>query len=83
MNEEQQQLLDKSGSCAVVALFVDDICYIANLGDSRAVLSYKSGKIEQVLTNDHKPGNEKENERIVKNGGKIYQYILINQINCS
>ena len=30
-----------SGSCAVVALIVADRCYIANLGDSRAVLSYR------------------------------------------
>lgn len=71
--DEQKNLIERSGSCAVVALFVDDVCYIANLGDSRAVISYKGGKLDQVLTNDHKPDNEKENERIVKNGGKIYQ----------
>jgi protein phosphatase 2C family protein 2/3 len=71
--DDKQNLIEKSGSCAVVAFFVEDTCYIANLGDSRAVLSYKNGKINQVLSNDHKPGNENENERIIKNGGRIYQ----------
>lgn len=30
---------DKSGSCCVVTLIVGDTCYIANVGDSRAVMS--------------------------------------------
>ena len=33
------QLSDRSGSCALVVLIVADMCYIANVGDSRAVLS--------------------------------------------
>jgi protein phosphatase 2C family protein 2/3 len=34
---------EKSGSCAVLALFVADTCYIANVGDSRAIMSGNSG----------------------------------------
>ena len=34
----QKKTRDISGSCAIVILTVGDICYIANLGDSRAVL---------------------------------------------
>lgn len=30
---------DKSGSCAIVALIIDDTCYIANVGDSRGILA--------------------------------------------
>lgn len=31
--------LDKSGSCAIAVLIVENIAYVANVGDSRAVLS--------------------------------------------
>lgn len=33
------EITEKSGSCAVVILVVEEMCFIANLGDSRAVLS--------------------------------------------
>ncbi|KAM3141727.1 hypothetical protein pb186bvf_006049 [Paramecium bursaria] len=66
-----QKVLDKSGCCAVVALIIDTICYIANVGDSRAILSqYGKGK---TITIDHKPNQSDEQTRIIKNGGEIYQ----------
>ena len=63
---------NKSGSCALVLLIVDNIAYIANCGDSRAIGSYNSGTSYVDLSIDHKPNNEKEKERIEANGGKIY-----------
>jgi serine/threonine protein phosphatase PrpC len=36
-------MFDKSGSCAITCLFVDDVCYIANVGDSRALMSADGG----------------------------------------
>lgn len=36
-------VIERSGSCAICALIVGDICYIANVGDSRAFLSAKAG----------------------------------------
>lgn len=36
-------LKERSGSCAIVALIVGEMCFIANVGDSRAVLSSHGG----------------------------------------
>ena len=64
--------IDRSGSCAVVMLVIDDVCYIANTGDSRAIMSVDGGKQVLTLSNDHKPTDKVEVERILKNGGQIY-----------
>ena len=47
--------IDKSGSCAVILLIVGEICYVANIGDSRAVMGGKFGEKIYSLTRDHKP----------------------------
>ncbi len=70
---KNKEVVDRSGSCAIVALIVEDDCYVANVGDSRAVLSLTGGKNMEVLSNDHKPNEEGENKRIIENGGKVYQ----------
>ncbi len=57
--------IDHSGSTGVMALFVDDICYTANVGDSRAIISRNQGKDVKDLTNDHKPEDLIENKRII------------------
>ena len=54
-------------------LIVDNICYVANLGDSRAIMSLNKGKELKPLTNDHKPSEQDEINRILKAGGKVYQ----------
>jgi serine/threonine protein phosphatase PrpC len=42
------------------------------VGDSRAVLSADGGKKMYPLSNDHKPGDDKETKRIKDAGGDIY-----------
>jgi protein phosphatase 2C family protein 2/3 len=65
-------MLDRSGSCAIVIVFVDDVCYTANVGDSRAIMSCSGGKYLASLSLDHKPGSSQEEQRITNAGGKIY-----------
>ena len=65
--------LDKSGSCAIIILIVNDTCYVGNVGDSRAIMSADGGKTLFTLSRDHKPTEENEKKRITENGGKIYQ----------
>lgn len=52
--------LNKSGSCAIVVLIVADMCFVANVGDSRACLSGDGGKKTYTLSRDHKPSDEQE-----------------------
>ena len=59
---------------------MSDICYVANVGDSRAVLSADGGNKIYPLSNDHKPGDEKEATRIKNAGGEIYYRTATNQI---
>lgn len=56
--------VDRAGSCAVCVLIVGDMCYVANLGDSRAVLSVDGGKQALPLTKDHKPNEDSEVQRV-------------------
>ena len=71
--KDENIIADRSGSCAVVVLVVDRKIYVANVGDSRTLFSEKKGKSFVVVTEDHKPNNKKEKERIIKNGGHVYQ----------
>ena len=41
--QDKGEVIEKSGSCAIVILIVAEVCYVVNVGDSRAVLSYDSG----------------------------------------
>lgn len=56
------------GATCLVGLFLDNHIYIANLGDTRAVLS--RGGVAVRLSFDHKPLLPEERERIRKLGGE-------------
>mmetsp|Transcript_19224 Transcript_19224/g.18886 ORF Transcript_19224/g.18886 Transcript_19224/m.18886 type:complete len:370 (+) Transcript_19224:495-1604(+) len=70
---DHEGYVDNSGSCAIVILIVDHKVYVANVGDSRALMSADGGRRVLELSKDHKPNEERETVRIIQNGGKIYQ----------
>jgi serine/threonine protein phosphatase PrpC len=45
------------------------MCYGANVGDSRAIMSIDGGKLVIPLSRDHKPSDINEYNRITKSGG--------------
>ncbi|XP_035715203.1 protein phosphatase 1A isoform X2 [Folsomia candida] len=68
---------DKSGSTAVCVLISPTQLYIANCGDSRSVLC-RDGRV-CFATQDHKPINPSEKERIQNAGGSV----MIQRVNGS
>lgn len=68
---------DKSGSTAVCVLVSPWHVYIANCGDSRAVLCRRG--VPAVCTLDHKPTVPAEKERIQRAGGSV----MIHRVNGS
>jgi serine/threonine protein phosphatase PrpC len=53
-------------------LIMDQDVWIANTGDSRAIMSENMGAKFTQISNDHKPSEEAEKKRILKAGGQIY-----------
>merc|ERR1719195_465623 len=68
---------DKSGTTAVGALITDKYLIIANCGDSRGVACTNGKPV--LATQDHKPSNEPERERIQNAGGSV----MIQRVNGS
>ncbi|CAK0781692.1 hypothetical protein CVIRNUC_005447 [Coccomyxa viridis] len=60
---------DRDGSCALIAVRVGKCLWTAHAGDCRAVLS--RGKMAVPLTEDHKPGLERERARVERCGGRV------------
>ena len=78
--QKNGEIKDNSGSCGLISLVFEKKIYIANVGDSRCIISLNNGQIRKDVTRDHKPNYPYEKERILLNGGKIYQtQTLLNQ----
>jgi len=60
------------GTTAITALILNNTLYVANVGDSRAVLINNAHAIE--MSHDHKPSRLDEKERIESLGGRIIHY---------
>jgi len=70
-----------AGCTANVVLIIKNTIYVANAGDSRAVLSEGGKAVE--LSIDHKPDLEAERERISKAGGFITDGRINGNLNLS
>ncbi|CAI7718144.1 protein phosphatase PPM1, putative [Plasmodium vivax] len=69
-NEEENHSNFSSGSTACVSVIFTHMMYIANIGDSRCVLS-KNGRAVVVTVDHRASGNKKEEERIITSGGML------------
>jgi serine/threonine protein phosphatase PrpC len=70
---KNREVYEGSGTCTVSALIVDKFLFVINCGDSRAVIGSKNEntKFALQMSNDHKPNDPKEWDRINKSGGEI------------
>jgi len=67
----------RCGTTAVMALFRDDTVFVANLGDSRAVLGKidpEGKKIAVEIGKPHTTADPKESARIIERGGVVIQW---------
>lgn len=62
--------LDSKGCTANLVMIKDGVIYCANAGDTRAVLCAADGVAEN-LSEDHKPDNKIEKDRIYKAGSVV------------
>jgi protein phosphatase 2C family protein 2/3 len=46
---------------------------VANVGDSRGVISSNRGALANSISEDHKPGSKTEHQRIYRAGGQTYR----------
>lgn len=81
LEETQDEGPDMKGCTANVLLIKNKTMYIANAGDSRAILGTKEKVIE--LSVDHKPDNEGEKARILKAGGTVIEGRVDGNLNLS
>ncbi|XP_053398734.1 probable protein phosphatase 2C T23F11.1 isoform X1 [Mercenaria mercenaria] len=75
MTQDETMKDELAGTTAISLLIKNKRLYCANVGDSRAVASVR-GRAD-VLSHDHKPGNEGETRRIIAAGG----WVEFNRVN--
>ena len=74
---ENNKKHDVAGSCALVCMIINKECYIANVGDSRALISTVNISRNYTLTTDHKPDDPTEKDRIEKKRWKTTREFTI------
>eukprot|EP01129_Flabellula_baltica_P004604 TRINITY_DN1612_c0_g1_i1.p1 TRINITY_DN1612_c0_g1~~TRINITY_DN1612_c0_g1_i1.p1 ORF type:complete len:553 (+),score=94.38 TRINITY_DN1612_c0_g1_i1:1-1659(+) len=76
---EQIEEEEDDGSTLTAVLQVKNMLYVANVGDSRAVLC--RGDLAIPLTDDHKPNRPDEQLRIEMAGGEVISRTVIPRVN--
>ena len=69
---------EHTGSTATILLLTEDKIYCANVGDSSAFIIYDN-HVKKINT-DHKCTDQKEEERILRSGGKITKNRVMGQL---
>jgi serine/threonine protein phosphatase PrpC len=69
-----------SGTTAIMVLVVGDTLFVANVGDSRAVIAMKDGNeiVAKDLSSDHNPFREDEYARVKLCGARVLNLAQIN-----
>eukprot|EP00359_Climacostomum_virens_P000200 CAMPEP_0204896420 /NCGR_PEP_ID=MMETSP1397-20131031/153_1 /ASSEMBLY_ACC=CAM_ASM_000891 /TAXON_ID=49980 /ORGANISM="Climacostomum Climacostomum virens, Strain Stock W-24" /LENGTH=367 /DNA_ID=CAMNT_0052064023 /DNA_START=111 /DNA_END=1210 /DNA_ORIENTATION=- len=62
---------DRSGASVIVLIVVEDSCYIASLGNCRAVMSGGKGSRSYNLYREHTLNDEIEKKRVIKAGANV------------
>jgi len=73
--------LDSKGCTANLVMIKDGVIYCANAGDTRAVIC--SDGVAENLSEDHKPENEIERDRIYKAGSVVQDGRVDGNLNLS
>lgn len=75
--------MDQSGTTATVMLVAGETMVFANLGDSRAVISWRSnGELKpKQLTKDHVASDPDESKQVIQRGGHISKSGGIDRVN--
>ena len=60
-------------------LILNNYLYTINIGNTRALYSYDTGKYLYQITREHKPNDEIEKRRIEKAGGKVFYANTVNR----
>ena len=69
---------EHTGSTATIVLLTENNIYCANVGDSSAYIIYDN--FLKKINTDHKCSDPKEEERIIKSGGKITKNRVMGQL---
>lgn len=70
----------QSGACALLLMTINNTIIIANLGDSRGVISLCNGEVIHSISIDHKLTNETEKQRVIAFGGIIKRVNKIDRV---